>query len=357
MTATLELPGPRTWEPDPAPSVIALVPAHNEQEQVAATLDSLLSQTVPIDKILVILDNCTDSTEQIVQGYQARHPSVGYMATVGNTFKKAGGLNQALPHCAGYDYILDTDADAIVDENFTKRSIEIMEGDPTIGALSAREGIKTYPTMTRKRGFVYRVVRYQRYLWDTFRMENPNDCMVVVGPGGMFRTSAALEVGGWDNLSLTEDNAISLDLREHGYRTVLGENCFVWSDSPLDLKELWLQRVRWSRGAEDYSHRAWSKATWKGKLLAKYQYALMAWTMFIIPFDIVHASRFKLLWLLPLLFFYADRVHRITRFFPTRRVSDYLLAMPVAEIAVLLAWQATVLTGIWQRLRKIERNW
>ena len=58
-------------------NVIALVPAHNEEEQISATLDSLLAQTIPLDKILVILDNCTDSTEQIVAGCSTRFPVVG----------------------------------------------------------------------------------------------------------------------------------------------------------------------------------------------------------------------------------------------------------------------------------------
>src|SRR5512135_959119 len=89
-------------------NVIALIPAHNEEEQISGTLDGLLAQTMPLDKILVILDNCTDSTEQIVAGYSKRFPVIEYMASVDNPHKKAGALNQALPRCEGFRYILDT---------------------------------------------------------------------------------------------------------------------------------------------------------------------------------------------------------------------------------------------------------
>jgi poly-beta-1,6-N-acetyl-D-glucosamine synthase len=129
-------------------NVIALVPAHNEEEQVSATLDSLLAQTMPLDKILVILDNCTDSTEQIVAGYSTRFPLVEYMSSVDNPHKKAGALNQALPLCEDFKYILDTDADAILSPHFTELAVQ--EQDPRIGALSAREGIKEYPDATLK---------------------------------------------------------------------------------------------------------------------------------------------------------------------------------------------------------------
>jgi cellulose synthase/poly-beta-1,6-N-acetylglucosamine synthase-like glycosyltransferase len=334
------------------------VPAHNEQEQIEATLDALLAQTLPVGQILVVLDNCTDGTEAIAARYAWEHPTVGYFATVGNPHKKAGALNQAMRYCHGYDYVLDTDADAILDPGFHAAAAAEMETDPRIGAVSAREGIKNYPDMPWRRRLIYRAVRYQRYLWDTFRMENPRDCMVVVGPGAMIRTEALFDVGGWDNGSLTEDNALSLDLREHGWRTVLGTGCFVWSDSPLDPGELWSQRVRWSRGVEDYAKRSWSAATWRGKLLHKYQWLVLVWVALSVPWDVISAQAgiFRWWYLLPLAVVYLDRLARL-RFFPDFKPLDLLLAFPLAEIAMLTYWQATVLTGTWQRLRKAERRW
>ena len=337
-------------------NVIALVPAHNEEEQISATLDSLLAQTMPLDKILVILDNCTDSTEQIVAGCSTRFPVVEYMSSVDNPHKKAGALNQALPLCEGFKYILDTDADAILSPHFTERAVQEMEQDPRIGALSAREGIKEYPDATLKQRLVYRVVRYQRYLWDTFRMENPADAVVMVGPGAMLRTEAIMAIDGWRNDSITEDNALSLDLREAGWRTVLGRKCYVWSDSPLDLRPLWQQRVRWGRGTEDYATRGWSRATWKGKALAWYQWALLAWVLAIVPFEIINEAYFTPMWLLPLAVIYADRLWRL-RFFPTFKALDLLLASPLCELAMFATWQSAIIAGAIQRWRKIERKW
>jgi biofilm PGA synthesis N-glycosyltransferase PgaC len=340
------------------PTTIALVPAHNEQEQIAATLNALLAQTLPLDEILVILDNCTDGTEGIVRRYCQEHATVRYMVTVANPHKKAGALNQAVPFCQGYDYVLDTDADAVLDSRFAERAVAEMEADPSVGALSAREGIKDYQHMTPVRWLIYRAVRYQRYLWDTFRMENPGDCMVVVGPGAMIRTSALMDIGGWDNGSLTEDNALSLDLREAGWRTVLGTECFVWSDSPLNLRELWSQRVRWSRGVEDYAKRGWSAATWKGKLLHKYQWLVLLWVALAIPYDVmsIQAGTFRWWFLLPLAAVYFDRLNRL-RFFPSFKALDLVFAFTLSELAMLAYWQATVLAGTWQRIRKAERVW
>jgi poly-beta-1,6-N-acetyl-D-glucosamine synthase len=335
------------------PRVIALVPAHNEQEQIGASLDALVGQTQAPDLIVVILDNCTDDTERIARGYGA---SVEVMSTVDNPHKKAGALNQALSRCAGFDYILDTDADAVLDAHFVERSVEMLEADATIGAVSAREGIKSYVGLRRTERVVYAVVRYQRYLWDTMRMENPENTMVVVGPGAMLRAAAIQQLGGWDAASMTEDNALSLDLRLAGWRTVLGRRCYVWSDSPLGLPELWKQRVRWSRGAEDYRARPWSPATRRGKVEQHWQWFLLAWMLVMGSWTVVNHATYNPLWLTPMGLLYVERLTRM-RLFPKVRVADFVVALPPVEIAVFLVWQATKITALYQRIAGRNRDW
>ena len=44
-------------------SVVALVPAHNEEQSIAATIEGLLHQTRVPDRIVVIPNGCTDNTD------------------------------------------------------------------------------------------------------------------------------------------------------------------------------------------------------------------------------------------------------------------------------------------------------
>ena len=75
--------------PRPVNRLIALVPAHNEAEQISETIESLQDQTVPPDEIIVVADNCTDDTVAIARGFAG----VAVMETVDNRHKKAGALN------------------------------------------------------------------------------------------------------------------------------------------------------------------------------------------------------------------------------------------------------------------------
>ena len=56
-----------TVAPGPRPRVAVLVPAHNEEAGLAATLASLMPQLHPGDRLLVVADNCDDDTAGVAR--------------------------------------------------------------------------------------------------------------------------------------------------------------------------------------------------------------------------------------------------------------------------------------------------
>ena len=68
-----------------------LIPAHDEEAVIGATLRRSPDQSRRPDRVVVVADNCTDATAQVARGY-----GVEVVETVGNTEKKAGALNQVL---------------------------------------------------------------------------------------------------------------------------------------------------------------------------------------------------------------------------------------------------------------------
>jgi len=74
-------------------TVTVLIPAHNEEVSLAPTIASLHSQSHRPERVIVVADNCTDSTVTV-----ARRAGVEVFESVRNTHKKGGALNQALKH-------------------------------------------------------------------------------------------------------------------------------------------------------------------------------------------------------------------------------------------------------------------
>lgn len=56
-----------------------IIPAHNEEKFISLTLQSLVEQTVLPTKIVVVNDNSTDKTEEIVTSFALKHPYISLL--------------------------------------------------------------------------------------------------------------------------------------------------------------------------------------------------------------------------------------------------------------------------------------
>ncbi|GAB3753162.1 glycosyltransferase family 2 protein [Zhihengliuella somnathii] len=237
-------------------TVTALIPAHNEAQNLAATLESLRQQTAAPDRIIVVADNCTDETVPI-----ARAAGVEVFETQDNVHKKGGGLNQALagilPTLGTNDTLLIMDADtrfadtrflATARQRFTSdRALMavggLFRGEPgngLLGQFQRNEFARYSREIKRRRGRVF----------------------VLTGTASVFRATALREVaasrGGllpghpgevYDTVALTEDNEITLAIKTLGGLTTSPNECGVVTEIMPTWRALWNQRLRWQRGA------------------------------------------------------------------------------------------------------------
>lgn len=121
--------------------VYIIIPAHNEEKYIHNTLASLCNQTVLPDKILVVNDNSTDNTEEIIKGYIAKNKFLNILnisssgehipgSKVINAFN--AGLNELDEN---YDIICKFDADLIFPENYIETIISYFKKDDRIGLV------------------------------------------------------------------------------------------------------------------------------------------------------------------------------------------------------------------------------
>jgi cellulose synthase/poly-beta-1,6-N-acetylglucosamine synthase-like glycosyltransferase len=258
--------------------VVVLIPAHNEHAQIAETITSLLTQTRPPDRVVVVADNCTDETADIAQRL-----GVEVFVTVGNTAKKAGALNQALgrllPTLADDDRILVMDADSSLDERFLEAADErLSRGDVAAcgGVFLGKPGGGLVGMFQRN--------EYARYARDVGRLKGK--VLVLTGTATMFRAGTLREVARergtgrlpgapgavYDTRVLTEDNELTLALLHLGHEIVSPQHCRLTTEVMPTWRELWHQRLRWKRGAlENLVDYGWTPVTcsyWLRQLLS-----------------------------------------------------------------------------------------
>lgn len=250
------------------PRIIALIPARNEGERIAAAVHGLRAQTRLPSEIITVANNCTDR-DATCQAAADADASVLNLHNVQG--KKAGALNIALdavlPDLNEQDLVLVQDADTVLTPEFVEHAAAAM--NRRVGAV----GGVFYGEPGG--GFLGQLQRmeYQRYAWEIGR--HGDKATVLTGTASLFRVrvlrqikAARLsgELGGGSSYyslaSLTEDDEITKAVKTMGYRTMSPAACTVTTEVMTSVRALWEQRLRWQRGAlENLRDYGWTKVT------------------------------------------------------------------------------------------------
>lgn len=257
-------------------TLTVLIPAHNEESCLGETIASLRRQSRQPDRIIVVADNCTDDTVAI-----ASAAGVEVFETVANQHKKAGGLNQALagvlPQQDENDLVMVMDADTVLSQGFVESAIRRMAedralmaigglfyGEPgggLLGLFQRNEFTRYARDLRRRRGLVF-------VLTGTASIFRPRALRAVAAERGRLIPGRSGDY--FDTVALTEDNEITLALKSLGALVISPSECTVVTEIMPTWRALWVQRLRWQRGAVEnlgaYGLRAHTWRYWMQQL-------------------------------------------------------------------------------------------
>jgi cellulose synthase/poly-beta-1,6-N-acetylglucosamine synthase-like glycosyltransferase len=122
------------------PSVTVLIPAHNEAQHIAATIQNKLEQDYPRDRleIIVISDGSTDGTDDIVREFSSQNVR---LIRREKREGKAAGLNESVRHARG-EILVFSDANSLFAPDAIRRMMENF-ADPEIGYVTGNLAYKT----------------------------------------------------------------------------------------------------------------------------------------------------------------------------------------------------------------------
>ena len=116
-----------------------IIPAYNEEKFIDLTLNSLVNQTLLPQKIVVVSDNSTDKTAEIVADFAKKHSFISLIEKKSDAIHLPGS-KVVLAFQTGletvdnnYDFIVKLDADLILPNNYFETIIQHFESDATIG--------------------------------------------------------------------------------------------------------------------------------------------------------------------------------------------------------------------------------
>lgn len=104
--------------------IYIVIPAHNEEDNIGKTLQSLVNQQLKPTRLIVVNDNSTDQTSEIVTGFQKQHPWIELTHKKSSDEHLPGAkIIEAFYHGydlldENYDLICKFDADMVFEENY-----------------------------------------------------------------------------------------------------------------------------------------------------------------------------------------------------------------------------------------------
>ena len=262
------------------PLVSVLIPAHNEESVITNTVENILKIDYPNYEIIVIDDRSTDNTAAVIQELASKYENVAAIVRDKDAFPgKSAVLNDALELAHG-EAILVFDADATVEPDFLSKLVPNLE--PTdVGAVQARKIIrnKDVNLLTRCQNNEYTMDTQLQVARDAVK-----GAVELRGNGELIKREALLDIGGWNNYTITDDLDMSTRLHIKGWDVRFCPDACVYEEGIVYLSPLFRQRRRWLEGTiRRYLEYSWqAMCSKKMSLRAQFDMAMYI-TEFIMP--------------------------------------------------------------------------
>lgn len=222
-------------------SVAVLIPAHDEEAGIAATLAELRQVAPPGTRILVVADNCSDQTAarareagaEVIERHHANERGKGYALAFGRDH-----LAKSAP-----DAVLVLDADCRLRPGSIEAlaSTVMTHGVPAQAINLIAEDLSAAP-MVQIGSFAMVV----KNLYRSRGMQRLGGPALLTGTGMAFPwpliAQAELATG-----SIVEDLALGIELTRAGHSPRLVGGAGVRS-APADMRDALTQRTRWEHG-------------------------------------------------------------------------------------------------------------
>jgi len=123
-------------------NIYIVIPAHNEEDSIALTLQSLVNQTLLPKRVVVVNDNSIDNTQHIVESFSSKYSWI--------TLVNSNSSNEHLPGTKiinafykgfetlddNYDVICKYDADLIFPENYLETLVNHINSNDRLGMVA-----------------------------------------------------------------------------------------------------------------------------------------------------------------------------------------------------------------------------
>ncbi len=222
------------------PLVSVIIPAYNEGKYIENCIRTVLDSNYDKTKleIIVVDDGSTDDTYEVSKSIKDSRVKVLKKSNSG----KAASLNFGIKRANG-EVIATMDADSFIEKDTIENMLPLFDADD-VAAVTAAVRVKPSNKWIQEA----QRVEYLAILFARRLLSFIDAVPVTPGPFSMFRKWTFERVGGFDEKNIVEDHEIALRIQSNNYKIRSSIDANVYTETPLTIKDLLIQRVRWQRG-------------------------------------------------------------------------------------------------------------
>jgi poly-beta-1,6-N-acetyl-D-glucosamine synthase len=253
--------------------VSIIIPAHNEENCIEGTLQSLMRIDYPDLEILLVDDGSTDHTYDKSLPFAGIHDNKIIKIFRKPQGGKASALNLAFRYCTG-EYIVCMDADSQLAPDSIRMLLRRFVHD-NIGACAGQVVVRNRCNLlTHLQALEYMLMNGTARMFQSYF----SSVLIAPGPLTMFRRRVLQELydrwgsgdrserlqygkvlGPWESDTFAEDTKLSLSILASGADIVYEPAALCFTSAPTYVQRLLHQRYRWNRGNIQAARRIWQR--------------------------------------------------------------------------------------------------
>ena len=231
------------------PSCTVLIPAHNEEKVIAATIEAMMNFNYPREKlqIVVVNDGSTDRTKEIINHYASIDSRVElFDIPAGEGGKgKSRTLNKGMKSAKG-EIIAVYDADNTPDPNSLRYLVIQLIRNKELGAVLGK-----FRTANKNKNWLTKFINIETLSFQSMLQAGRwqmHNISTLPGTNFVIWNRLITKLNGWDEEALTEDSELSIRIYEEGYKIKFIPYAITYEQEP-EQWGIWIkQRMRWVRG-------------------------------------------------------------------------------------------------------------
>jgi peptidoglycan-N-acetylglucosamine deacetylase len=245
------------------PKISVIIPAHNEEDLIGRSIDSVLANKFENKEIIVVNDGSTDKTSQIVKKYGAKHKNIK-LINFDKGHSAAFARNNGAKKAKG-DILIFLDADTIINDVFLEEVVKFE--NKAQGFISLNYPLRTTWVNKILSGMVGPSIKRNLphgKVYDKNNSEEAGDMFFAI------TKNAFEDIGGYgEDKFYFEDDYFARKFYEKGYKSVFVKSAEQYFELPSTLSEFFRQCKWIAKGINtinEYQDRMRKKTFWYSKL-------------------------------------------------------------------------------------------